>query len=203
MEVKNKNYVTGIIGALIGWIIASIPWIICYVYFDLIWSLLAIPIALGALKGYQLLKGKEDKKLPIIISIVSIVVITLVTLVIIPLLLLVQEGLSANFTTLKLLYQYSDFKGAILLDYFLALVFTGLGISGTIANIKKQVNNTTNNNQTNPNSQQFVNNQMNNNQSQFVNNQMNNNQPQFVNNQMNNNQPQFINNQTNENNHLM
>jgi len=138
---KEKNYVLGIIGALIGGLIASLPWIIFYVYLDMLWSLLAFPIAYGALKGYRLLNGKEDKKLPIIIAIISVVVITIVTLVIIPLLLLAQEGLNASFSNLEFLYQFSDFKAAILKDYILSLLFTVLGISGIIKQLKQTVTN--------------------------------------------------------------
>lgn len=144
---KEKNYVLGIIGALIGGLIASLPWVICYVYLNMLWSLLALPIALGALKGYQLLNGKEDKKLPIIISIISVVVITVVTLVIIPLLLLAQEGIGANIANLQLLYEYSDFKTTIIGDYIFSLLFTILGISGVIKRLKQnvQTNNIDNN----------------------------------------------------------
>lgn len=145
MEVENKNYIKGIIGGLIGGLIASLPWIICYVYLEMLWSLLALPIAWGALKGYQLLKGKEDKKLPIIITVISIVVITLVTLVIIPLLLLAQEGLTPDFETLKLLYEFEQFKSAIIKDYIFSLLFTILGISGAVSNIKSQIEGNTKN----------------------------------------------------------
>jgi len=136
---KGKNYVSGIIGALIGGLIASLPWIICYVYLEMLWSLLALPIAWGALKGYQLFKGKEDEKLPIIISIISIVVISVVTLVIIPLLLLAQEGLTVSFEMFQLLYEFNDFKSAIIKDYIFSLLFTILGISGIIKQLKQNV----------------------------------------------------------------
>ena len=138
---KEKNYVLGIIGAIIGGLIASLPWIICYVYLEMLWSLLALPIAWAALKGYRLLNGKEDKKLPIIIGVISIIDITIVTLVIIPLLLLAQEGLSVDFEMLKLLYEFDEFKSAIIKDYIFSLLFTVLGISGVISNLKKEVNN--------------------------------------------------------------
>lgn len=135
---KENNYILGIIGAFVGGLIASLPWIICYVYLDMLWSLLALFIAMGALKGYQILGGKEDKKLPLIIAIISIVVITIVTLIVIPLLLLAKEGL-ASIPNLKLLYQISDFKTAIMKDYIFSLLFTILGISGVITNIKNQI----------------------------------------------------------------
>ena len=67
---KNESYISGIIGGLIGGLIASIPWILMYVYGNMILSLLAIVIAIGVLKGYQLFKGKVDNKLPIIIIII-------------------------------------------------------------------------------------------------------------------------------------
>ena len=49
-----KGYFKGILGALLGGIVASIPWILVYVYANMIYSILAVIIAMGALKGYQL-----------------------------------------------------------------------------------------------------------------------------------------------------
>ena len=74
-EKKEKGYLMGILGATIGGFIASLPWILVYVYGNMIFSLLALPIALGAWKGYQLLKGKQDGKLPYIVAIISLIVI--------------------------------------------------------------------------------------------------------------------------------
>lgn len=77
-----KNYVKGILGALLGGLIASIPWILLYVY-AMMDSLLAVLVAMGALKGYKLFKGEINEKSPLIIIIVSIVCITVSTLLII------------------------------------------------------------------------------------------------------------------------
>lgn len=136
---ENRNYISGIIGALIGGLIASIPWILMYVYGEMIFSLLAIIIAMGALKGYQLLKGKIDGKLPVIIVVVSIVCVTISTLLIIPVLLMAKEGIDISFENLKILYEYDEFFSAIMKDYIVSLFFTFLGISGVINNIKKQI----------------------------------------------------------------
>lgn len=136
---KGNNYILGIIGALVGGLIASLPWIIFYVYLDMLWSFLAIPIAIGALKGYQLFGGKEDKKITIIISVISILVISIVTFIVIPLLLLQRENLGANIDNLRYLYLMPSFKSAILKDYIFSLFFTVLGISGVISNIKRQL----------------------------------------------------------------
>lgn len=132
-----KNYILGIIGGFIGGILASIPWILLYIYGNMMFSLLAVFIAMGALYGYKLLKGKVDEKLPIIITILSLLSVTVVTLVIIPLLLLSKNGLEASFDNLMWLYENSEFTSAIIRDYVVSFVFTLLGIHGVITQLKK------------------------------------------------------------------
>ncbi len=137
---ENKNYITGIIGGIIGGFIATIPWILMYVYGNMILSLLAILIAMGVLKGYQLCKGKIDKKLPIIIIVTSLLCVTISTLLIIPILLLIKEGQTGSIENLKVLYNYEPFMQAIIKDYAISVLFTILGISGVVSNVKKQIN---------------------------------------------------------------
>lgn len=137
---NNKSYLTGILGGLVGGFIASVPWILMYVYGNMILSLLAIIIAMGALKGYQLCKGKINKSLPLIITIISLICVSVSTLIIIPCLLLSKQGATVNIDTLKFLYSYGDFTSAIMKDYIISVLFTFLGISGVISNIKKQLN---------------------------------------------------------------
>ena len=48
-----RNYTKGIIGAFIGGLIASIPWILLYIYGGMMSSYFAFIIGIGALKGYQ------------------------------------------------------------------------------------------------------------------------------------------------------
>lgn len=134
-----KSYLTGIIGGLIGGFIATIPWILMYVYGKMILAVLSIIIAIGVLKGYQLFKGKVNKSLPVIIVLISILAITVSTFVIIPMLLLNKEGITANFDNLQTLYEYDEFMGALVKDYIVSLIFTALGISGVVANVKKQI----------------------------------------------------------------
>ena len=134
-----KSYFKGIVGALLGGIIASIPWVLLYVYGNMIFSFLAYFVAIVALKGYQLFKGKEDDKLHIIISTVSIISITIATWVIIPLLLLAKESIPINFITLQIIYADSTFLGALFKDYVISIIFTILGISGVIKSIKNNM----------------------------------------------------------------
>lgn len=136
---EKRGYITGILGGLIGGFIASVPWILMYVYGNMILSLLAIIIAIGVLKGYQICKGKVDNKLPIIIIVISLLCVTVSTLLIIPLLLLGKEGLEVSFQNLETLYAYDEFMTAIMKDFAVSVVFTVLGISGVVANVKKQI----------------------------------------------------------------
>lgn len=136
-----KHFVLGTFGALIGAFVAAIPWILMYVYGNMILSALAILIAIGALKGYQIFKGSIDKKLPVIISIISLLVVIITTLLIIPMLLIVKDGYEPSIANLKLLYDSTDFTAAIIHDLVISIIFTILGISGVVANVNKQIKN--------------------------------------------------------------
>lgn len=142
MEAKENNlkgYILGTLGSMVGGMIATLPWILCYVYANMMYSILAIFIAIGAFKGYELCKGKIDKKVPIIIAVVSLVAITIATLVIIPHLLILKEYGSTNMEAFKLLYSFDEFKTAIIQDYIYSLLFTVLGTSGIIGSIKRSI----------------------------------------------------------------
>lgn len=139
IQNQSKHYILGILGALIGALVASIPWILMYVYGNMILSALAILIAIGALKGYQIFKGSIDKKLPFIISIISLLVVVFTTLVVIPLLLIAKDGYIPNIENLKLLYASNEFFAALMQDLIISVIFTILGISGVVSNVNKQI----------------------------------------------------------------
>ena len=133
-----KTKLLAICGALLGGIIATIPWVLVYVYGNMMFSLLAVFVATGALKGYQLCKGKVTKKLPLIITTVSLISISIATLLIIPALLLMKESASISVENFQYLYSNGEFIAAMIKDYFITIIFTFLGISGVINSIKKQ-----------------------------------------------------------------
>ena len=136
---NDKSYLLGIIGAILGGLLFSVPWILLYVYANFIFSICATLVAIGSLKGYTLFKGKIDKPLPIIIAIVSILSISFATLFIIPMLIIIKNGGSPTINNLIILYSNSEFSAAIIKDYVISIIFTILGISGTIVNIKNQI----------------------------------------------------------------
>lgn len=138
-EKTNNKFLLGILGAVIGAFTGAIPWILVYVFANLIVALLSIFIAIGSYYGYKITKAKIDKKLPAIVAISSIFAVTLSTFVIIPLILMAREGIDVNFENLKLIYEYDQFRSGIIRDFFVSLIFTAIGISGIISNLHKQI----------------------------------------------------------------
>lgn len=136
MKEKNNNLL-GILGAILGAFVGAIPWILVYVYGNLMFSILAFIIALASFKGYTLLKGKVTKHTPLIIGIISVLTVIISTVIIIPCLILLQKGFVVNMKSLSALYNNSAFVSAIIRDLVIAVVFTMLGMSGVIAEIKK------------------------------------------------------------------
>lgn len=140
MGIKmEKSYFMGIIGALLGAFVATIPWILLYIYGNMMLSILAFVIGYGALYGYKLFHGVVDKNTSCIITIVSLISVTIATLVVIPLWILHNNGYVISFENLSNLYTMSAFKSAILRDFVISIVFTLLGISGVISKIKQEV----------------------------------------------------------------
>lgn len=141
IKVENNNYILGILGAILGGLVASVPWIIMYVYLEILWSFMALIIGYGAFIGYKTFKGKMDIKVPYIVGIVSILIVVFVTLYVIPCLLIMKEGITPTSEVISFLYSNSEFKGAIIKDLIFALLFTVLGVSGIFKTLKVQAQN--------------------------------------------------------------
>ncbi len=136
---ENNSYIKGILGGIIGGLIATIPWILMYVYGNMIVQILSVVVAIGVLKGYQMFHGKVNEKLPIFIAIISILSITIATVLIIPILLLIKENIPVSMKMLQYLFSREEFISALTKDYAISLLFTILGISGVIRSVKKQI----------------------------------------------------------------
>ena len=140
-NVQEGKYITGIIGAILGGIITTIPWVLVYVYGNMMLSILAVLIAAGEFYGYKLFKGKMSKGVPAILMILAIIIVTVATLVIIPSLLIQKEGMSISIENISKLYKNSEFSSAMVHDYMISIVFTILGASVITSNLKKQIAN--------------------------------------------------------------
>lgn len=137
-QVKNR-YVIGTIGALIGGLIGSVPWILSYVFANMIYAILSVVIVVCAFYGYKLTKAKMDKKLPIILSVVSFIAITVTMLVAIPLIYMSKEGVTISFETFQRIYQIEEVSSVIFTDYVISLIFCILVIGCIIYNLNKQI----------------------------------------------------------------
>ncbi len=135
------SFATGLLGAVLGGLIATIPWILMYVYGNMMLSALSIVIAAGEFYGYKLFNGKITKKLPITIMILAVLIVALTTLVIIPTFLIMNEGVNVSIASIKTLYQNEQFTQAIIKDSIVAVIFTLVGASVITANIKRQLQN--------------------------------------------------------------
>ena len=132
-----KN-IKGIIGALVGALIFSLPWILIYVYTNYMLSILATIIGFGSLTFYKLFGGKVNKKTSTIIIISSLIAITISTFIIIPFWLLLKEGYGFDIKMFKMLYATNDFASGIVIDYAISIVFTILGISGIVSSVNNE-----------------------------------------------------------------
>ena len=139
IKQKDNGYLIGILGAILGGAVCTIPWILVYLYGNSITAAFAAIIAAGAFYGFKLFKGKIDKKLPIIIMIISIILVSVAILVVIPLFLLHRDGFKVSLEGLN--YVYSSYANALLQDFIISLIFTILGARAITTNIKNQIQN--------------------------------------------------------------
>ncbi len=61
MEKKDNGYILPMLGALVGGLVATLPWILSYVYAETMWSILAIFIAIVALKDISYFMVKSTR----------------------------------------------------------------------------------------------------------------------------------------------
>ena len=133
-----KDYIKGIVGGLIGGLIASIPWVLVYVFGNMLLSLLAMVIALGASFGYKKIGGKMNNAYPISVAVLSVLIVIVVMTVVIPLALIANEGFDASWYNFSLLYSNQEFVSALAKDTAVALLFTALGIAGVVKQAKME-----------------------------------------------------------------
>lgn len=143
---EEKNHFIGTIGALIGGIIGTIPWVIVYMLgFFVGW--LGFIIGIAANKGYELFRGKNSRAKPFIIIIIVIICVLLaqVTCEIITLNdYLKSEGINdvGVFDMLRGLGEIfaneAGYRESVILNVLLGLLFAGLGTFSMIKKMLKQ-----------------------------------------------------------------
>ena len=144
------NYGKGILGGLVFGILASIPWILIYVFAGMFVAYLGALIGLGVIFGYKSFVNKIDKKMTVIVSIIILFIVIVNAMVVIPGILLVQNGIPLSFTNLILLYQIEGILPELVKDLLMSIVFAGLGAFPYISSINLQLKNKNPNAEINP-----------------------------------------------------
>ena len=136
--MKN-NYITGIIWATVVGFLGSIPWIMFYLWFNVLFILLISLISMGILFGYKISGNKKEIdyfKLMRIFLIIGIVIVTLEVLVVIPLLQLKMGGFSCSWLYFKAFYSVPEVRMYILRNYIVSLLSVTFFTLGFFVKIK-------------------------------------------------------------------
>lgn len=128
------NYFLGILGGILGGIIACIPSILTIWFMERIYGLLYALIPLGIYYGYKLCKGKLNK-VAVAVTIVLSVVLALSIDVIIVVMSFVSEGIPLEWMFLAL--SDSEMISALAVENIKSLLFVALGIWIAWAQISK------------------------------------------------------------------
>lgn len=132
-----KNYGMGLIGALLGSMVAAIPWILVQAYGQFVASILGYLIGVGAKIGYNLFKGKTGALTRWIVLGSAVVTVVAAELVI-TLLVARKMGLPIGFETLILLLRVPEFLTAFLKDLGLSMFMALLGLWSVFSQLRQQ-----------------------------------------------------------------
>lgn len=127
------------LGALLGGLIASIPWIVLD-FIGYVWALLTIPIALGVEKGYMMAGGTRDSKTPVIVTVLTLLIVISLSAYIMPFLyVLINHGVLVTPMQVYELFKMDNFS-SISSHMFTSVLFALLGLSGVIKGMKNKEN---------------------------------------------------------------
>ena len=128
-SAPSGNYITGIIGALLGLFIGGIPQFAAYYFLEYSLAILYLLPPLLGFWGYKLLKGPDTSTGRIICTVLSAVAAPLIALLCV-LSAIASQGFtfSMSFSLLPLLMRQSEFAFAFVLEYVYCIIFTILGI---------------------------------------------------------------------------
>ena len=137
---EKKNHLSGALGALIGGLIGTIPWILVYMLgFFVGW--LGFVIGIAANKGYTLFKGKNSKLKPWII-IFTVIICVIAAQFVAESIEVVKYFSSEGYTNYTfgdvartIMYTFRDvpeYKRAVIGNIGLGFLFAGLGVLNLI-----------------------------------------------------------------------
>lgn len=137
--MKQRNVFVGCLAAILGALVASIPWVLIYMFGNLILSPLATLVGMGAWRGYEFVKGKITPSLPTIITFITMMIVLIIQLLIIPVGIMLHEGQGLDIQYLLSMYSYPSFFWAIMKDLFVSFIFASLGIFSIMRDIHNRI----------------------------------------------------------------
>ena len=129
--LEQKNYAIGTIGALLGGMVAAIPWVIVQIFLERIAAILGYLIGLGAFKGYTLFKGRMGRATRWLVAAATLLSVVVAEFVIVAVIML-RNDLPVNEFTMRMLFANDELRNAWLRDLAMALFMALLGISRSL-----------------------------------------------------------------------
>lgn len=137
VNAQNGSYVTGILGAILGALIASVPTLLTTWFLERIYALLFILIPLGAYHGYRLLRGKMNKMVGVVTVIISLLMPFVMDQILFYLVVATSFGIVPSLLeTVPLYFQYYTPKD-MLVSMGMSYVFLLVGLWGTFRQITR------------------------------------------------------------------
>ena len=133
---RKGSYISGTIGAILGGLVAIIPWVLTYILADnMVIPVLATLIPMGVFLGYKIFRGKVRKPFRNIVIVVSLLIIISLTTIICPSILLIQSGYTITWANVTGLYSdtRADVRKVIIEDTVAGLAFGIIGIVLVVA----------------------------------------------------------------------
>lgn len=122
------SYVTGLVGALLGAFVGSIPSILTIWFLERIWALLYALIPLCAYWGYKLLRGKRTQGSVVLVIIASVLALFAMEQVYFYMLIVDNWGIWPSiFATIPFYFELMS-PGEIASDMAMSFLFLALGI---------------------------------------------------------------------------
>jgi len=136
-QPEKRNLVLGLLGAIIGGLVGSIPWMIAY-NFNWVLSILGAAIGFCAMKGYELFKGPEGTVKKVSIITISLIIVVLAQYTVgILYAYRAMQGIPFAPTIVdtieifnEMLLSEPEFQRAMLFDTGIGIFFALLGLSG-------------------------------------------------------------------------
>lgn len=139
-ESEGKHYLTGFVGALLGGLVCTIPWILVQFFVNIIASALAYLIGFGAFKGYTMFKGKLGPMTRWIVAFCTIfsVVAAQFGIIVID---LIKNNIPISSEVFSFLMDQPDFMSSFMKDMVIGLVMAILGIAPMFKNLRSNSKN--------------------------------------------------------------